>query len=388
MKPYAKAVGSVDKLAPLLEAAREDGVLDTVLSAALDSSGASLLHRASERGAVAVVSLLLKLGANPNARNKESKTPLHEAANHQHFEVMKVLVEDGGADVNTHKANGWSSLHFCSSSGDVRMASFLLRHGAAVDTRNRDGATPLFLACRAGHEGVVEELLKAGADVSIRIQSNRSPLHVAVAGGHEGVVRQLLRVGADLATTDDLGTTLWHELAKQGDKDLVQVLLERRLPVGRDSVRKQHPLHTAAIFGQAGFLAALLERGLGVVDEVDGDGASPLYYAAANGHEEAVYTLLGRGADPGFRGPGLPRTPLHCAVGWGHVGCSRLLLGAGADPMARDRAGATPLEVVRGLEHMEDGRREALIAMLTEAQETTSHERLPTTAKQTASIYR
>jgi ankyrin repeat protein len=136
----------------------------------------------------------------------------------------------------------------------------------------------------------------------------------------------------------------------------------------------------------AEFLAALLERGLGVVDEVDGDGASPLYYAAANGHEEAVHTLLGRGADPGFRGPGLPRTPLHCAVGWGHVGCSRLLLGAGADPMARDKAGATPLEVVKGLGHMEDGRREALIAMLTEAQETTSqsHERLQTTAKQTA----
>jgi hypothetical protein len=57
-----------------------------------------MLHRPAESGDAAVLETMLACGFGPNAKDKESVTPLHRAAMGGHVEAVRVLIEHG-ADV-------------------------------------------------------------------------------------------------------------------------------------------------------------------------------------------------------------------------------------------------------------------------------------------------
>jgi ankyrin repeat protein len=70
-----------------------------------------------------------------NPRNKDNATPLQIAAENNHFEVVKRLVELG-ADLNTKRNDGWSPLYTAAYNGDLKLVIFLLSKGADVDGVN------------------------------------------------------------------------------------------------------------------------------------------------------------------------------------------------------------------------------------------------------------
>src|SRR5947207_6129518 len=70
----------------------------------------SPLHRAVERGQAAVVPLLLKHGANPNAKDKRGTTVLMTAAWKNQYQVLSLLLARG-ADVNARDNRGRNVLN-------------------------------------------------------------------------------------------------------------------------------------------------------------------------------------------------------------------------------------------------------------------------------------
>ena len=60
------------------------------------------LHFAAQDGLVEKAMELLSKGYDPNTFDELSKTPLHYAAEKEHIEIMKLLIE-AGADVNVHE---------------------------------------------------------------------------------------------------------------------------------------------------------------------------------------------------------------------------------------------------------------------------------------------
>ena len=50
-----------------------------------------------------MVSLLLQMGANPNAKDKHGNTPLHDAANDGHIAVIKALLRAGASPKSRNK---------------------------------------------------------------------------------------------------------------------------------------------------------------------------------------------------------------------------------------------------------------------------------------------
>ena len=72
-------------------------------------SGVKLLHQAAIYNNVNATELLLKYGADINAKNGLGATPLHQAVLSCSWDVGRVLL-DHGADVNTKWANGDSPL--------------------------------------------------------------------------------------------------------------------------------------------------------------------------------------------------------------------------------------------------------------------------------------
>ena len=56
--------------------------------------------------------------------------------------MVEVLLRNG-ADVNAKVANGWTSLHMASRKGNNAMVELLLTKGADVNAKRTDGGTPL-----------------------------------------------------------------------------------------------------------------------------------------------------------------------------------------------------------------------------------------------------
>ncbi len=111
------------------------------------AGGRTLLHDAAGAGNIAMVKLLLELGADPNAAGRGGHTPLYCLANECRSEtgaeIVRLLVA-GGADVHSHTGvQRCTALHMAARRGSLGIAAALLDCGAPRDVRDRSGATPL-----------------------------------------------------------------------------------------------------------------------------------------------------------------------------------------------------------------------------------------------------
>ena len=143
----------------------------------------------------AVVSVLIQAGADVNARNNCGRTPLFNAWKPA---VVSALIQ-AGADVNARDADGETPL-FCAKSPAV--VSALIRAGADVNARDADGITPLFRA--SDEPAVASALIQAGANVNARDNKGDTPLFwVSKPAG----VSALIRAGADVNAGNNQGNT-------------------------------------------------------------------------------------------------------------------------------------------------------------------------------------
>ena len=174
----------------------------------------------------AVVPLLVRAGADVNARDGDHRTPLHRAAEKNNDPAMITALIDAGADVHAWTDNivsyhySWhgTPLHAAAgSNGNPAVTARLLEAGANVNTRTEENhASPLHRAAFWNRNPDVAALLvQAGADVNAwgvaywdccYWRSSKTPLHLA-ARSNPGVFVLLLGAGADPAARDEAGAT-------------------------------------------------------------------------------------------------------------------------------------------------------------------------------------
>lgn len=130
------------------------------------------LMEAVLREDAAIANAALRVGADPNAADREGTTPLYQASVH----------------------------------GAVDLVRLLLAAGAAPDTESGHGreGTPLCAAAAWGHTDVVQELLAHDADPNLREDrgTGYSPLDWALRGDHSQTANLLLAAGAYSAAAD------------------------------------------------------------------------------------------------------------------------------------------------------------------------------------------
>jgi len=80
--------------------------------------GMTPLHRASTRGNLEILEILLGYGAKVNAVNGFGETPLHFACQTASLRFIRILVENG-ADIKILDNGGRSCLHHAARSGSV-----------------------------------------------------------------------------------------------------------------------------------------------------------------------------------------------------------------------------------------------------------------------------
>src|SRR5262249_15632933 len=267
-----------------------------------EEGGSKALHPAAGYGPLANLELLINNGADVNAKNRRSSTPLQWAI---HDEAKVRLLLSKGADVNTKQAQG---------------------------------RTPLFLAAMLGN-GVptIRLLLARGADPNLASANGQTPLMMAAARGNVEAIRMLIEKEAQVNARDGAGETALMSGCTSGNADAVRLLIEKGADVKVKSKRNETALGFAATSGVQASVELLLAKGA-EVNVRNFRGYSPLMFAASSDAIPAgiIKLLLDKGADASFTGDyDEPASAL--APKRGHTEVARLL-GAKTSTPADDAA--------------------------------------------------
>jgi ankyrin repeat protein len=160
-----------------------------------------------KRDAADLVPVLLKHGANPNARLKrpiigrhhdagdatlgEGTTPLMRAAKTVDLRVMKLLLE-GGADATITQRDYSTAAMIVAAGGRggsvpeatvIEALKLCFDHGIDVDAFNGNGQTVLHAAVQRGANGIIRFLAERGAKLDMKNRQGRTPLDLATGAG-------------------------------------------------------------------------------------------------------------------------------------------------------------------------------------------------------------
>jgi hypothetical protein len=109
---------------------------------AISGSWGTALHAASAAGHVELVRLLLKCGADVDARGSKNRSPLQLATLHGRLNVVQCLL-DRGADANFQDGDQVTPLSLAAVEGHLEVVRLLFEHNADVFAQDEDGLTPL-----------------------------------------------------------------------------------------------------------------------------------------------------------------------------------------------------------------------------------------------------
>lgn len=176
--------GAVSCAELLLQAAAAERGRDTALAraATLQEQGArTACHEAARAGAEELVRALCARGADVDARDAHSRTPLIEAVRKKHAAVISALLVDFGAAVSIKDERGDNALHFAAASGQMRVLRTALERRARQQGAEREEHAVLSQAAAAARD------FSEGAAYT--------PLHVSVVAGDVAAAEDLVVLG-------------------------------------------------------------------------------------------------------------------------------------------------------------------------------------------------
>jgi ankyrin repeat protein len=229
-----------------------------------DLDGTTPLMWAVNKGNVAEVKRLLRLGAKVSVANNYGASPMTLAAEVANTDILKVLIE-AGADPESPNPDGMTALLAVARTGNIEAAQVLLKAGAKVDAKEKfGGQTPLMWASARRHPEMMELLISKGADINARSTDRNYQRHIQAEGRPKNL--------------DSGGLSPLLYAARENCMKCVDVLLKHNADINLPDPDSVSPLIVAILNANWDLAKQLIDAGADV-NQWDIFGETPLYLA-------------------------------------------------------------------------------------------------------------
>jgi len=293
------------------------------------------LHAAAQFGHTDVVRLYINVqNVDVNDMDRDGRTPLAWAVFCGHQSVVKILLMSPRVKVNIPDALGkFAPLTRASWRGSEQMVKMLAEaKGVEIDKRDGFGMTALMWASRRGDTPVMAALMERGADVNARDNYNRTALHWALISKEleafalltkdskvdvncedvngmtplfyackyrsgkilDRTLKRLLEVKGVDVNTPCYWTTPLIVVADAGQHDAIRRLTKAPgIRVNAQALKGRTALIIATLNKEVECVRALVETACGLdLGHEDASGKTALVYAVEKGFEEITQLLL------------------------------------------------------------------------------------------------
>jgi len=172
-----------------------------------------------------IVKMLLDFSANPNERGPDGFSLIHYAVQKKSAGIVRKLLQTGSCDVNyPAEINSERALHFAAQSGDQQILKLLVNYdGIDLDVQDSVLNTPLWYAAQSDRKEAMEILLRKGAKINKQCKMGQTVAHLIfqkyAEGSRPDLAEMLEKFGADFGIVDRMGRT---------PSDLQQITLKRK----------------------------------------------------------------------------------------------------------------------------------------------------------------
>ncbi len=175
---------------------------------------------ARDGGDAETIKVLISLGADVNAEDRNGNTPIMLAAWRPYKDVVTVLL-DAGAELNINTPEGEELLAYAADNGIENLFEEMVRRNASLEIMNEDGGTLLHSASGGGSIKIVGSMISSGFDVNGKDKYGWYPIHIAAEQGHKEIIALLIENGADINAINILGETPYNIAQDRQDTLLI-----------------------------------------------------------------------------------------------------------------------------------------------------------------------
>ncbi|MGK0182674.1 MAG: ankyrin repeat protein [Halioglobus sp.] len=266
--------------------------LSGVANRLFTSTPNKLLLRLCQHGDAAYVR---KVVSTLDFSQDELKEALSVAARHGKMSVVQMLMRQG-VEANFTGSGGWNLAHFAAKHDSKALLMKLAQstddlYGIRLD----NGKTLAYIAAENGSGKVLDFLLKDMDKKGIPLTNQFGDKHLlygAVHQGHLDAVKAIVKYMTPDSVLSGDGSYASHIAAKNGDVEMMDLLLSRGVRFDHKDENDCTPLHLAIKYGREEALPFLLNKVKNMPVAEDA-----VRYASSVGNTEAVTALVEYGLE-------------------------------------------------------------------------------------------
>ena len=262
---------------------------------------------------------LINKGANLEARDEFDETPVMWAIDKGYIELVSFFIKEKKADIHIRDKEGLTLLHYAIMCGHFDIVSLLIENGGDIYATDNDRFTPIdFIEDESIKNRLIKESAAYQANLTKEEEDTPPPklslsameskklaqqatgndlkLIEAATEGNLDKCRELINNGANLEARDQYCMTPLSCAIDENKIDLVSFLIKKGANIHALDDRNSTPLHIATLLGLFKIGSLLINKGANIHAK-DNSGSTPLHYAIMCGHFDLVSLLISKGAD-------------------------------------------------------------------------------------------
>ena len=225
-------------------------------------------------------------------------TPLNLAVILSSLEIVKLLVDVPGIDLDAGSTLPSNPVYNAASNGDLDKLKVLVDAGASLDFRGGEDGFPVITAAVLSESvPTVSYLVNTGLDLNQKDNRQFTPAAFAAVVGNLDILKLLRNGGADLSIrvfTDN--QTLIMQAIRNNQTEVVDYLIGEGLDVNAVDSDGFSSLAYAAELGNVAIVESLLDAGADIDFLNTEDERPALYQATRSNRTDIAILLLQRGA--------------------------------------------------------------------------------------------